>query len=355
MIRPLVVGIALAALFAASAGPSAADRAGAEFYAQRGEKALRERDWSGATEEFRKATEEDATFALAHGGLGEALLGAGDRGGALVALRKAVSVAEAARPMPQAWTAPLARYRKRLAEIDTLGVALDKLVDKYAADLGSFVDRWAAKDPDTAAAALQDLARVKPGDPRMKALTAKVQKGEAAAWIPLFNGKDKAGWDWLEAKEWSVVQGVLVGAIDSKTLIARTKETYRGDFDIRMEAKLVFRPGATSGFFLLGALEREYRHSSFGILGPNLVWQEETGPKDAETRLSTAPAQVDPPFDPDDWTVYEMRFRGERVHAVVNGTVVGTFPRAAGREGGAVGLKIQNVQAQFRRIELRLR
>lgn len=356
MSRPGVRAAAWAALLLLCAAvPALADRTAAEFYAQRGEKALREKDWAGAQEQLRKAMEEDPSYAPALGALGEALLGAGDRAGGLGALRKAVSLAEGTKPLPPAWVAPLGRFRKRLAEVDTAGVALDRIADKYVADLLAFGDRWVAKDPDTAAAALRDALTLRPADPRVKTLAAKIEKVESASWIPLFNGRDKSGWDWLDASPWFVAQGSLVGTIENRAMVAKTRESLRGDFDLRVEAKIVRRFDDLASFTLLGAWKAEYHHSSFGILGPNLIWHEEAGPRTFETKLSVPPSKVDPPFDPEQWTVYELRFRGAKIHAAVNGTVVATIDRGPERDAGSVGLMIQHVLVHFRRVEMRPR
>lgn len=347
----VVVAVALAAV----ADRSCADRAAAEFYAQRGEKALRDKDWATAAEQLRKAIEEDERYAPAHGALGEALLGAGDRAAGLAALRKAVAIADETKPVPPAWAAALARFRKRLAELDTSGVALDKLADRYVVDLLAFGEKWVSRDPETAASALKDLQRLRPSDPRVKVLAAKIEKAEAAMWVPLFNGRDKTGWDWLDAREWFVAYGALVGEVEKKAMVAKAKVSYDGDFDVRAEVRIVKRYGPGASFALLGAWKAEYHHASFGILGENLVYEEEAGPRVVDTKLQLKPSAATPPFDPESWTVYELRFRGESVFAAVNGVVVGTFPRLPARDRGAVGIRIQHVVAHFRRIEVRPR
>jgi len=353
--RGIGVAACLVALLLAQATPSHADRTTAEFYAQRGEKALREKDWAGAQAQLTKAIEEDATYAPAHGALGEALLGAGDRAGGISALRKAIAVGDATKPLPAAWAAPMARFRKRLAELDTAGVALDRIADKYVADLLSFGDRWVSRDLESATAALKDLVRLRPDDPKVKALAAKVEKADAASWTPLFNGRDKAGWDRLESGEWFVAQGSLVGTIGNSTTSAKTKEWYRGDFDIRFEAKLVKRNGPSACFAVLGAWTEDYHCSTFGVLGEKVVWLEEAGQGTFEPLLSAPLTKLKEPFIPEQWTVYEMRFRGDTIQGLVNGNVVVSAPRGPKRGGGAVGVKIQQVIVHFRRLEIRPR
>ncbi|MFO0934204.1 MAG: family 16 glycoside hydrolase [Planctomycetota bacterium] len=342
-------------LLIASAGASFADRASADFYVQRGEKALREKDWATATEQLQKAIEEDERHVQAHGALGEALLGAGDRAAGLAALRKAVAIAEDTKPLPPGWVAPLARFRKRLAEIDTAGVALDRLVDKYVSDLLSFGERWAAKDFETVSVAVKELRRLRPGDPRVKTLGAKVEKAEAASWVPLFNGKDKTGWLWLDAREWFVASGSLVGDVEQKAMIAKSKESYAGDFDLRAEVRIVKRYGPGASFGLLGAFKGDADHASLGILGEHLLYEEVTGPRVVDKKLEVKPGAATPPFDPEQWNVYELRFRGEEIVVAVNGTVLGKYPRPPARDRGEVGIRIQHVIAHFRRIEVRPR
>src|SRR5688572_15065244 len=101
----------------ALAGGAAADRETAEFVAQRADKALQAKSWAEAESLYRKALEEDATLLRARMGLGEALLGSGQRAAGIAELRRFVDEASAVTPLPSALAAQVAKARTRLADL----------------------------------------------------------------------------------------------------------------------------------------------------------------------------------------------------------------------------------------------
>jgi hypothetical protein len=322
---------------------------------QRGDKALRERDWPTAQAQYRKAIDEDPTHLLAHAGLADALLGAGDKGAAILELRAAVQISNATKDMPKTWLSTAARLRKSLADLDAASVAIDKITDTYVTGLLALADRFVAKDPDTVAAVLADVRRLRPDEPRAKALAEKLFKADAASWTPLFDGKDKAGWDWMESSGWWVTQGCLACNVLSTALIAKTKVSYRGDFDVRMEAKFVKRYGDAPAFGLLALMKGEYDHPTFGVEIERVSWVEEHTKTSFETIVAVTSAELKHPIDFSDWNTYEMRFRGDQMQAVLNGQVLRTMPRPKERDEGTIGLRVQTAQVQFRRVEVRQR
>src|SRR5687768_11941422 len=119
---PFALAFVSAALLA---GGVAADRETAEFIAQRAEKALAARSWQEAERLFRKALEEDGTLLSARAGLGETLIGAGERAAGIAELRQFVEEAGPVAAAPPALAGVLARAKKRLTELDTLGTELE--------------------------------------------------------------------------------------------------------------------------------------------------------------------------------------------------------------------------------------
>lgn len=347
-----IVGLVL--VVGVGAHEASADRAAAEFFSQRGEKATREKDWTGAQTAYRKALEEDATFLPAQLGLAESLLGAGDKGAGVEELRKMIEAADALSPVPPAWVAAVSKARKRLTEVDAAGAQLDQIADKYVADLLASTDRWLVKDPDGAGLSLREAARVRPDHPRVKALLDKLAKADAAAWTQLFNGKDKAGWLWLDASEWGVIQGNLVGNSPNRALLAKSQLSFRGDFDVRMEMRVVEK-FKDSMFVLMAAVKADARCSAFGLMGDLIGWEEEFDPSRHETKWNSRPSELPKPVDVMQWVTYEMRFRGNQCFAVINGDVVATLPRDPDRNDGAIGLRLQGVKVQVRKVEARTR
>jgi hypothetical protein len=354
-LRRLLPALAALLLLGGVPAPALADRATADFYAQRGEKALLAQDWAGAQEQFRKAIAEDGDHLPGHLGLAEAFLGAGSTADGLAALRRAVEVAESLKPLPAAWTSAASRARRRLAEVDVSGAQLERTIDRYVADLLSFADRWTAKDLDAAALALAEAQRLRPDHSRAKAVAAKIAKADEASWVSLWDGVDKAGWDGLDREEWKVIGGEMRGEVGETPLLLKAK-TLSGDHDVRVVARIL--DGAMEGparMMLLFPWTSDAPYAAFGVEDGHLVWREEQGKVQREPRLRMPLAEVPSPFDPAGLNVYEMRFRGDEVVALVNKKVVGTFPRSKDRGTGQLALRVQDVRASFLRVEVRSR
>lgn len=350
-VRALVV---LAALLA-GASPCGADRASAGFYVQRGEKALREKDWTTAQEQFRKATVEDPDHIPAYAGLGEALIGGGDRAGGLQALRKALALADGGATYPAAWGGTVTRVRKRVTEVDTAGTALEKIVEKYVADLSAFGGRWVKKDLEAAERALGDLRKVRPADRRTKALADALAKLDEATWQPLFNGKDSEGWLYMDNDLWKIQQGTFACSTAEDAYGTRTKATFRGDYDVRVEARLIEKHHPKGFFGIMTGLRSNDEHSSLCVDAGRLLWLEHRAKDDRVARFDALADRLPKSFDGKAWTVYEIRIRGANVEFAVNGEVVTRFTRDAGRDEGAIGVKVERANAAFRRIEWRPR
>ena len=348
------LGIVLAVVLGAAL-PCAADRTAAEFFVQRGDKALRDKDWTTAQEQFRKAIEEDPENLPALSGLAEALLAAGDRTDGLKALRRAGTVANGGATMPAAWGIVAARVRKRLGEVDVAGTALDRIVEKHTADLAAYANRWIKKDPEAAAAAFEDMKRLRPDDKRTKQLGEALSRIDEATWLPLFNGKDGEGWLYLSAPTWTIQQGVIVCNLPSEAVGTRTKATYAGDYDIRVEAKLVELHDPKGFFAIMSGIKSHDDHSTLSIAKGRLLWMEEHAPKKFDRLFDALEDKLPKSFDANAWTVYEIRIRGENVQLVVNGEVVTSFSRPAGRDTGAIGLKVERAHTLVRRVEYRPR
>ena len=62
--------------------------------------------------------------------------------------------------------------------------------------------------------------------------------------------------------------------------------------------------------------------------------------------------EIDQGFDPKDWTRYELRLRKSEVIYLVNGVEVGRRPRAADLMKGPLGIKVQFLKAEFRRLDI---
>ena len=126
--RAAAVVAAVAVLVAASFH-ALADRDSAKYFEERADKALRAKEWGEAEQGYRKALTEDPTYHPARYGLGEALLGAGQRDAAVAEFRKFVTDAKSTTPLPDGWAAVIQKAEKRLEGLDVAGNELRALVD----------------------------------------------------------------------------------------------------------------------------------------------------------------------------------------------------------------------------------
>lgn len=354
-LRALLIVVALLGGVTWVHAPAVADRTSADFFVQRGDKALKEKKWSEAQEHFKRALEEDEHHVAARVGLGDAFLGAGNRAAAIEAWRKAVAAGDATKPFPAAWTEPLARARKRLAEMDAAGNALAQIVDKHVEALVALADRWASKDPPVAAKALRDALKLRPG--HTKAAAAFEKMGSPTGdWIPLFNGRNFDGWDLSDdIKVWTIEDGQMVVDIaGSGTLHMAHKRIFKGDFDIRVEAKILEIREGLCVFAIGGARKSPVLGSLLGVInggGFELLEQDGAEREAQKSTYTGSIANLPKPFDPAEWTTYELQYRGKSLHVLVNGEEEFVRDREPGRDSGAVSLITSMVRAAVRKVE----
>lgn len=328
-----------------------ADRDAANFFHQRAEKALRAKKFADAESDYRRALADDGSFLPPRYGLGEALLGLGRRDEAVDVFREVLAQAEKA--VGDAASADLAaRARKRLKDLDAGGAALDALVDAHVSVLLEIAGRWTAKDPDLAEAALREALRLKPSEKRASSMLQKMGKAPSGQWTPVFDGKSLGGWVWMNPPTWQVVDGLLVSDVKDSAVIGRSEARWKGDFDVRTEARLLEARAGGAYFALLGALKEEYVVSAFGVIDEKITLNEWSGEGHEREAFSARTKGLKRPFDPKDWNVYELQFRKDRVRALVNGEVLTTIARDPARDEGYMGMKVQNCKVAFRRIEV---
>ena len=351
--RGAVLGFVLAAA-ACLAAPARADRETAEFHARRGDKALQEKAWADAEQHYRRSLVEDVSFLPARLGLAEALLGAGQQAPGIDELRTFCEEASRVAPMPPAWSAVVAKGRRRLSELDALGNEIDRMLGAHVDALLDLAKRWKDKDPHVAAQAVDAALRLRPGDAKAIELHEAVQRvlGKATA---LFNGKDLAGWDGMSTDVWTVRNGALEGRAPKggRTAYLPTSESsFFGSFDVLVEARM--EPGTGAPLFGLGAaMAAEYDRVFFGMVKQDLCLWDYPGTKEAKREhYARWRDNLEPPLDPTAFTVYELRFRPDKVHALVNGTEVHAYDRPKTRAGGRVALQLQDCAVVIRRVEV---
>lgn len=155
--------------------------------------------------------------------------------------------------------------------------------------------------------------------PSLKRTTA-VEWGKA---IPLFNGKDLAGWkpSRTGGPDWKVEDGTLVKPSNGPELI--TEQKFR-DFKLHIE----FNCGqeANSGVYLRGRYEVQIETESAGSSSVH-----HTG-----ALYGFIAPTPELPRSPDVWQTYDLTLVGRRVTVVQNGTTVIDNQEIPGITGGAL-------------------
>jgi len=345
--RPAILALVLLLL----PGRALADRSTAESHAATGEKALQDRDWAKAEGEFRKALAADASLLTARYGLSQALLAAGRGAPGIEELRKFVSEVKADASATPAWRSLAAKADKQLQGIEASAADLRKIVDRWADELVAVARKAAPKDPSTAKRAARRALELRPGDRGAGAVLEKL--GDAARGPPvvLFNGTDLANWSKVELPYFQVEGGYLVAQVPKGSRIVYANQPVDGDFDIRMEARLLeeYEGDPLASLMLYGT--GPYDYLSLGFINRKAYFLDRTSESEKQILLRKPATELKVAFDPEHWTTYEMRFRKDSISAVVNGEVIATEIRTERRRSGFVGINVQGAKAAIRKVE----
>ncbi len=333
-----------AALVACVAGLGLADRATAQFHAERGDKALKAGQAAEAEQHFTRALEEDATYAPARFGLARALLANGHRDQGLDELRAALDALGG----EKAWKSDLAAARKLLDDTDRAGAELRAQVDAHVEALVAFARKWRKKDEAQAVRALRAALALRPGDEKAAALIEELGQSPKGPAVELFDGRSTTGWVAMTDQVWTASGGTLTGSTKTDPYIGRSERYVEGDFDVSVEARLLESFEGPDYFALAGASDGKDAHYVIGLLRGKLFFEEQRSGDDDRTFVNTAPAHD---FDAAQWHRYEMRFRGDHVTAYVDGVeLAADAERPASKRAGFVGLIVQNCKAEFRHV-----
>ena len=349
--RPAILALVLLLLFE----PALADRATAESHAALGDKALLEKDWAQAEDQFRKALAADASLHSARYGLSQALLGSGRGSPGIEELRKFVSDVKADKSATPAWKALVTKAEKQLQGIEASGADLQKIVGRWADDLVAFARKSAPKDPSNAKRAARLALELRPEDKGAGAVLEKLGESAKGPPVVLFNGTDLSKWSKVEAPYFQLADGHLVCDVPKGSRIVYADQPVEGDFDIRMEARLLAENEGDPLVSLMLYGTGPFDYLSLGVLNRKAYFVDRTTESEKQIFLRKPIAELKKPFDPEQWTTYEMRFRGDSVLALVNGELLATEPRSERRKGGFVGINVQGAKAAIRLVEFQPR
>jgi hypothetical protein len=351
--RLLVAGVLLSGLAAA---PAAADRARAEGLAATGAAALSARDWTIAELAFRDALDADATYLPARLGLADALILRGSVASGVVELRRFLAEADASPDAAPA--AEVARARERLAKIEEAEKALAPIVDRHVEGLLRLAAASGKKDPGLAADALRRVLALRPDHEKAAADLAALARPLEGPFRSLLNPRDFGRWGAGSSAKWAMLDGEVVEATSQAASgmgVVKTIASYGGDFDVRVEARMAERLGKGFWFGLVLLYREANRMSLYGFWQRGVDWTDKLSPDKSETRFERPVAEIEPPFDPAAWNIFEVRFRSDRIHLLVNDRMVGDIDRPSDRSPAPVGLALQEAKAQFRNFGVRRR
>jgi hypothetical protein len=199
--------------------------------------------------------------------------------------------------------------------------------------------------------------KVAPGHAKATKLLEKLGKSSSSEVVELFDGKSFAGWEAANQPEWQVLNGVIVGDCRDSTFYMRTHQQWEGDFDVRMEMRVVTEYGSGVVVALLPCWKAMYDHYRVAYWFGRLALVDMTDESTTRKIATKSPEEMDKAkrFDPKGWNVLEARCRGGEIRAYVNGEEIGSDPRKENRKGGAVGVLIQNVKVEIRKIQVERR
>lgn len=166
--------------------------------------------------------------------------------------------------------------------------------------------------------------------------------------VPLFNGKDFAGWEGDTAKTWKIEDGVIVGG-SLETVVPRneflcTTKTY-GDFELKVVFKLTGdRAKANAGVqFRTKRIPKHHEVSGYQADVGQGYW----GALYDESRRNKVLAKPDEKVieklvKHDDWNEYVIRCEGPRIRLWLNGTQTVDFTEPDDKidRTGIIGLQI---------------
>jgi hypothetical protein len=149
---------------------------------------------------------------------------------------------------------------------------------------------------------------------------AAEDKPSEEGFVPLFNGKDLAGWEG-DAKLWTVQDGVLVGkspGINYNDFLA-TAKTY-GDFILRLEVRLVDEKGNSGVQFRSKRVPDSHEVSGYQAdIAPGAWGNLYDESRRNKNLVAAKPEDVKKALRPGDWNQYEVTAIGDKITMSLNG------------------------------------
>jgi len=177
-------------------------------------------------------------------------------------------------------------------------------------------------------------------------LSTAAQAPTEGGWVPLFNGKDLAGWKKNGEEKWIVEQGtILCESTANRYGYLTTEKTYR-DFDLRLKFK--GEAAGNSGVFFharITGIDPQHGPDIEGIqveVDPN-VGKHTGGLYESGVRgwVMMPAAQGEQALKPGEWNDLEVSVRGNHIVTQLNGVKVADYTDTSPRfTDGVIGLQI---------------
>ena len=190
--------------------------------------------------------------------------------------------------------------------------------------------------------------------PGAKTVTAEDEPG----FVPLFNGKDLAGWEG-DLKLWKVQDGAIVG--DSPGIphnqFLSTQETF-SDFELRLEFRLKEGAGNSGVQFRSRRIPDSTEVSGYQADLGEKYWGCLYDESRRNRILVQAPAELETKLKPADWNEYVIRAEGDHIRLSLNGFVTADYkePEATIPRSGIIALQVHSgppLRVDFRKIRIR--
>lgn len=181
---------------------------------------------------------------------------------------------------------------------------------------------------------------------------------EEPGFIPLFNGKDLAGWEG-DTKLWKVQDGAIVGdspGIPHNQFLA-TGEAY-GDFELRLQFRLRDGQGNTGVQFRSRRVPESTEVSGYQADIGEKYWGCLYDESRRNKILVQAPESLAAKLRKSEWNDYSIRAVGDHITLTLNGVTTVDYrePDADIARSGIIALQVHSgppLKVEFRNIRIR--
>lgn len=237
------------------------------------------------------------------------------------------------------------------ADEDRATAELDRLFQKQIRAFLSLGRVWKKKDPDVAERAFRLVLAMDPANEKAKEGLREI--GRHGTLVVLFDGSDVGAWHHLDEPHWRLEGRELRGRCEDAAYLARTLDTFKGSYVVRMEARFLLATSTNATYFAIGgdADDAEGR-VQFGLLR-GLPYFEAATESGDEVFHRGSLDDVKPRLDIREWHTYELEFLEHEVVARIDGQEIARAERPY-PQGHYISLVVQDCEFAIRRVDVRI-